>query len=147
MMSNSQHDRDRTSANGASKKVPVFVQLEALRSVIENWDGYGGAAMRPEAIDAAGAFLRSLAQFEVGWKLLPETLAFPTRTGGVLLLWEREPHSLEVEIEVDRPVTGAYLNTETDEGEDFSADLDRPDSSRFLELCALVAPAFQAAAG
>ena len=37
-------------------------QLEAMRNVTDNWDGYGGAAPRPELIDAAS----SLTQHPIG---------------------------------------------------------------------------------
>ena len=67
--------------------------LEAMRKVSDNWDGYGGAAPRPELIDAAIAFFRGLR----GAHGLSPPYVTPTRTGGVLFAWEQGPHQLEVE--------------------------------------------------
>ena len=78
-------------------------QLEAMRNVSDNWDGYGGAAPRAELIDAAIAFFRGLP----GADGLSPPYVTPTRTGGVLFAWEQGPHQLEVE--VISTVRGEYL--------------------------------------
>ncbi len=86
-------------------------QLEAMRTVPENWDGYGGAAPRPELIDAAVRFLHLVARSGP----LPEPFVSPTRTGGVLFEWQQGPHQLEVEIDSRDQGSFAYLNQETGE--------------------------------
>ncbi len=86
-------------------------QLEAMRKVSDNWDGYGGAAPRPELIDAAIAFFRELR----GAPSLSPPYLTPTRTGGVLFAWEQGPHQLEVE--VNSPVQGEYLYLNRETGE------------------------------
>lgn len=85
--------------------------LEAMRKVSDNWDGYGGAAPRPELIDAAIAFFRGLP----GAHGLSDPYVTPTRTGGVLFAWEQGPHQLEVE--VNSPVQGEYLYLNRETGE------------------------------
>lgn len=72
----------------------VVEQLEAMRSVPENWDGYGGAAPQSAAIEAALRFLRPL----LADGALPEPYVTPTPAGGVLLVWQQGPHQLEVAI-------------------------------------------------
>jgi hypothetical protein len=84
-------------------------QLEAMRQLPENWDGYGGAASRPELIDAALHFLRGHAAAS------PPPFVTPTRVGGVLLEWEQGPHQLEVEIDSPEGGSFVYLNHETGE--------------------------------
>jgi hypothetical protein len=86
-------------------------QLEAMRDLPENWDGYGGAAPRAEMIDAAIQFLRSL----TGGEVRPEPFVTPTRTGGVLLAWELGPHQLEVEFDTSDKGSYVYLNQQTGE--------------------------------
>jgi hypothetical protein len=85
-------------------------QLEAMRNVSDNWDGYGGAAPRPELIDAAIAFFRGLPGMH---GLSPHVT--PTRTGGVLFAWEQGPHQLEVEVISTVRGEYLYLNRETGE--------------------------------
>lgn len=93
----------------------VLEQLELIRTKVEeNWDGYGGLAPVPEAVDAAVEFYHLL-------KRLPgvgEPYVSPTPNGGVLFAWWNGPHELEIDFEPsrdqDRIETGfVYLNTAT----------------------------------
>src|SRR5437868_3246794 len=62
----------------------VLRQLEAMRQVPENWDGYHAAAPRLEMIDAASRFIQCLVErFPV-----VKPYVTPTRVGGVLFAWE-----------------------------------------------------------
>jgi hypothetical protein len=89
----------------------VIDQLEAMRHLPENWDGYGGAPPSAEAIDAALTFLRYCqAQMAV-----PDPYVTPTRAGGVLLEWEQGPHQLEVEFDGAMSGSFVYLNRESGE--------------------------------
>src|SRR5437016_1074070 len=86
-------------------------QLEAMRGLSENWDGYGGAAPRAEAIDSAIRFLREWSPAHA----LPEPFVTPTRAGGALLAWEQGPHQFEVEFDAAEEASFVYLNRETGE--------------------------------
>jgi hypothetical protein len=86
-------------------------QLEAMRKVPENWDGYGGAAPRSELIDAAITFYRRLQS----QSHLDSPYVTPTRIGGVLFFWEQGPHQLEVEIFAPDRGEFLYLNQDTGE--------------------------------
>lgn len=88
-----------------------LAQLDALRSLPENWDGYHGAAPRVELIDRVTRFL----EFWNDYLPLPAPHISPTRTGGVLVEWERGPHQLEVEFDPPADVTFAYLRAGSDE--------------------------------
>ena len=75
-------------------------QLEAMRRLPENWDGYGAAAPHSEVIDLAQAFV-GLAEAAIRRKLAPNegTLhVSPTRLGGVLIEWEDAHKEHEVEL-------------------------------------------------
>lgn len=93
----------------------VLEQLELIRTnVTENWDGYGGLAPVPAAVDAAMAFYRSVSA-------APELAApyvGPTPNGGVQFDWDNGPHHLEVAFEpatVNGPISVEFLydNTQT----------------------------------
>ena len=89
----------------------VLEQLEAMRGVPDDWDGYGGAAPRHDVIAAAIDFWRLLQTRP----LLRDPFVTPTRIGGVLLEWEAAPHQLEVEFESPGKAVFICLNRETDE--------------------------------
>lgn len=90
-----------------------FEQLEAMRSVPANWDGYDADPPRADSIDEAASFLRRRP------RLYPEMVnpyVTPTRDGGTLFAWDFGPHSLEVHF--DPTATGiedslVHLNTKT----------------------------------
>jgi hypothetical protein len=84
-------------------------QLEAMRKMPENWDGYGGAAPREDVIDAAIRFLSQI----LGTGGVPEPFVSPTRIGGVLIEWELGAHELEVEFSSLDRASFLYMNTET----------------------------------
>src|SRR5436190_9308524 len=110
-------------------------QLEAMRNVSDNWDGYGGAAPRPELIDAAIAFFRGLR----GASGLSPPYVTPTRTGGVLFAWEQGPHQLEVE--VNSTVRGEYLYLNRETGESATGTVVQPPFTLTAIMSALPAVA------
>lgn len=120
----------------------VIEQLEAMRHVPDNWDGYGGAAPRQEVVDSAIVFLRHLA----GPGPLPEPFVTPTRRGGVLLAWEQGPHQLEVEFEDTRQGSFVYLNRDTGETATGTVVPPRTNGKTSFALAALLS-AFPVAAG
>jgi hypothetical protein len=86
-------------------------QLEAMRGLPENWDGYGAAAPGSGPIDAAIGFLR-----QCGARLaVLQPYVAPTRSGGVLLEWEQGPHQLEIQFDDAERGSFVYLNRETGE--------------------------------
>ncbi len=77
-------------------------QLEAMRCLSENWDGYGGAPPRPQAIDLAQDFVRLLEVLRKASEPNAQALyVSPTRTGGVQIDWEDRFREHEIEIYPD----------------------------------------------
>lgn len=79
-------------------------QLEAMRSVSANWDGYGADAPNASAIDLAKAFVRILGKVRRDADRYPGLSVTPTRVGGVMILWEDQDHEHELEVEPDGSV-------------------------------------------
>lgn len=80
----------------------VRAEIETLRSLAPDWDGYGAPVIDPAVIDAAKAFIAQL----------PEGIAFrprvvPISNGTLQLEWHDGPMSLEFEFET--PHTIRYL--------------------------------------
>jgi hypothetical protein len=79
-------------------------QLQAMRFLGENWDGYGAAAPQADALDLAQAFVGLMEV--VLRKAAPAALRVsPTRVGGVLIEWADEALEHEVEINPDRSIS------------------------------------------
>lgn len=89
-------------------------QLQVMRSLVENWDGYGAAVPAATAIDLAQEFVGLV---ETMWqKTTPNSPAFcvsPTRNGGVLIEWEDRAMQHEVEISPDRSIGFLHLDKTT----------------------------------
>lgn len=77
-------------------------QLQAMRHLTENWDGYGAAAPQARILDLAQEFVSLLDAL-----LRKSTLGAcclhvnPTRIGGVLIEWENASSEHEVQIDPD----------------------------------------------
>lgn len=91
-------------------------QLEAMRRLSANWDGYGAAPPQSEVIHLAQAFVglvealrRASAQSEAALHVNP------TRIGGVLIEWEDRLMEHEVEINPDGSLGFLHLNKTTGE--------------------------------
>jgi hypothetical protein len=93
----------------------IIEQLEAMRQLGENWDGYGGAAPRPEVIDLAQDFVRLFqAAVRRGVAANGEALhVSPTRIGGVLIGWDDGRMEHEVELNPDGSIGFLHLNKQT----------------------------------
>ena len=89
-------------------------QLQAMRDLAENWDGYGAAAPREHIIDLASAFV-SLVDGVLRQRLaVPNVLhVSPTRIGGILIEWEDATVQHEVEISPDQSFGFLHLNKAT----------------------------------
>jgi hypothetical protein len=92
-------------------------QLQAMGQLAENWDGYGAAAPRAEAIELAQAFIgliETVRPPQAGrWQLSVS----PTRMGGVLIEWEDERRQHEVELDPDGSISFLHLNKATQQVE------------------------------
>jgi hypothetical protein len=75
-------------------------QLDAMRNLEENWDGYGAAVLVPEAIDLAKEFVGLLASLR-GGRTMEGVSVSPGRDGGVLIEWDDADFEHELEINPD----------------------------------------------
>lgn len=91
-------------------------QLQAMRGLAENWDGYGAAAPAATAVDLAQEFVGLI---ETMWKKSASNScvlhASPTRNGGILIEWEDRGMQHEVEISPDRSIGFLHLDKATGE--------------------------------
>jgi hypothetical protein len=89
-------------------------QLQAMRNLMENWDGYGAAAPAAIAIDLAQELVGLV---EALWKKSTSNSrdlhVSPTRNGGVLIEWEDRARQHEVEISSDRSIGFLHLDRAT----------------------------------
>lgn len=74
------------------KEGRLFRRLDYLRTLGDNWDGDGAAAISSDVIDAVERFCR-------GCISAPVPAANPTPDGGVQLEWHIGSRSLEIEFE------------------------------------------------
>jgi hypothetical protein len=91
-----------------------ITQLESMRSLAENWDGYGAAAPQEHLIDLAGALVNLLEGVLKNRLATPDDLHVnPTRTGGILIEWEDAAMQHEVELSPDQSFSFLHLNKAT----------------------------------
>jgi hypothetical protein len=89
-------------------------QLQSLRNVPENWDGYGAAAPFPYVVDLADEFVAFIDALLRKSASGPCSLqASPTRIGGVLVEWEDQTMEHEVEINPDGSMGFLHTNKKT----------------------------------
>jgi hypothetical protein len=85
-------------------------QLQAMRSLTENWDGYGAAAPQATIIDFAQEFASLIEAMLRTPSFNPcELHVSPTRVGGILIEWEDSSAQHEVEITPDRSIGFLHL--------------------------------------
>jgi hypothetical protein len=92
-------------------------QLKAMRSLEENWDGYGAAPPRADLIDLASEFVHFMQALRRQSSTYQQILASPTRTGGVLLEWDDDQREHEVEFNPDGSLGFLHVNKLTGEME------------------------------
>jgi hypothetical protein len=89
-------------------------QLKAMRSIPENWDGYGAAAPQAAIIDFAQEFASLIEAMLRTSSFNPCVLHMsPTRVGGILIEWEDPAAQHEVDIAPDRSIGFLHLNKAT----------------------------------
>jgi hypothetical protein len=86
-------------------------QLESMRRLEENWDGYGAAPPRAGVIDLAQQFIRLIEALLRKSSTDPGVLhVSPTRIGGILVDWEDRAMLHEVELNPDLSIGFLHLN-------------------------------------
>ena len=86
-------------------------QLESMRRLGENWDGYGAAAPRAGIVDLAQEFIRLIEALLRKSSTGAGTLQVsPTRIGGILVDWEDRVMQHEVELNPDLSIGFLHLD-------------------------------------
>ena len=89
-------------------------QLESMRHLAENWDGYGAAAPGAKVIDLAQGFVGLLeAMLARSTASPPEFHVSPTRIGGVLIEWNGDSIEHEMELSPDGSIGFVHHNKAT----------------------------------
>jgi hypothetical protein len=124
----------------------VLAQLQAMRSLAANWDGYGADPPAPAVLDYGArfldVFLRRAAEANAGRTDFPLYVA-PARDGGLFVQVVLAPIDLEIEINPDLSV--GFLRTNTATGEQEEGDLEQRPARAIPELTAVLAQFLQAA--
>lgn len=92
----------------------LLEQLEAMRGVKANWDGYNADPPAPAAIDLAADLVRLFAALRPGFES-PAVYVTPTRTGGVGILWEDADYEHELEVEPDGTIEVMHTERTTNQ--------------------------------
>ena len=89
-------------------------QLEAMRRLRENWDGYGAAAPQANLIELAQEFT-GLIEAMLSKSAADSSMLHvsPTRVGGILIDWEDRYMQHEVELNPDYSIGFLHLNKAT----------------------------------
>ena len=89
-------------------------QLEAMRHLAENWDGYSAAPPPAHVVELAHEFVQLVDMVLRKHGAASGTVCVsPTRIGGVLVEWEDADAEHEVEINPDRSLSFLRLNKTT----------------------------------
>ena len=89
-------------------------QLQAMRLLCENWDGYGAATPQAHVIELARELVALLEALLKKRAAAPGVLhVSPTRTGGILIEWEDGAMQHEVEINPDQSFGFLHHNKAT----------------------------------
>jgi hypothetical protein len=92
----------------------LIEQLEAMRRLEENWDGYGAATPQANLIDLAKEFTGLIEAMLRKSATEPGVLhVSPTRVGGILIDWEDRSMQHEVELNPDCSIGFLHLNKAT----------------------------------
>jgi len=102
---------------------PAIEQLEAMRRLGENWDGYGAAAPQAKVIDLAQQLAGLLGTMLRKSAVPPQLHVSPTRVGGALIEWEDADTEHEVELNPDGSIGFLHRHKRTGQIEtrEFSA--------------------------
>jgi hypothetical protein len=95
----------------------LIEQLDAMRHLPENWDGYGADVINPGAIELAKEFVSLMEVVRLRIGNGDDLFVSPTRVGGVLIDWEGATHQHEIEIDPDGTISFLHLNKATQQAE------------------------------
>jgi hypothetical protein len=92
----------------------LIEQLDAMRELAENWDGYGAASPQTHAVDLAQELV-GLLEAVLQKSSADPTLLYvnPTRIGGILIDWEDHLRQHEIEINPDRSISFLHVDKGT----------------------------------
>jgi hypothetical protein len=94
--------------------VTAATQLQAMRLLEDNWDGYGAAAPKAHVLDLARGFVGLIEALLTKRTAVPGILhVSPTRIGGILVEWEDGLMEHEVEINPDQSFGFLHRNKTT----------------------------------
>ncbi len=89
-------------------------QLDAMRHLEENWDGYGAAAPLANLIDLAQEFTSLIEAMLKKSTMAADVLhVSPTRVGGILIDWEDQRRQHEIEISPEGSIGFLHLDKKT----------------------------------
>jgi len=88
-------------------------QLEAMRSLRENWDGYAAAAPRPHIIDLAQELVTLIEPMLQQRQADCVLHVSPTRVGGVLIEWQNGLIEHEVDLSPDGSIGFLHRHSAT----------------------------------
>ncbi len=89
-------------------------QLQSMRELPENWDGYGAAAPLAGVVDFAQAFVAFLeAALKTSRSEVPAVHVSPTRVGGILIEWDDVQVGHEVDVRPDLSLSFLHLHRST----------------------------------
>lgn len=89
-------------------------QLQVMRLLKENWDGYGAAAPQAHVIDLAQEFTSLIeAMLIKSTADLSALHVSPTRVGGILIEWEDQSMQHEIELNPDGSLGFLHFNKAT----------------------------------
>ena len=90
----------------------LLEQLNAMRGMNSNWDGYNADAPQASAIELAGGLIRLFAALRPGFES-PAVYVTPTRIGGVQIMWEDTGYEHELEVEPDGTIEVMHTEVAT----------------------------------
>lgn len=88
-------------------------QLDAMKSLPENWDGYGADALQPRLVDLAKDFVLFFQSLERATGSNLQILVHPTRVGGVQIEWTDAVREHELEINPDGSIGMLHIDRAT----------------------------------
>ncbi len=79
----------------------LLEQLDAMRNLPSNWDGYGADALDHSTVALAKLLVEYFSLLEQAKGVDRHIRVHPTRVGGVLIEWEDEHYEHELEVYPD----------------------------------------------
>ncbi len=87
-------------ANGGKRMATLLEQLDAMRNLEANWDGYNADPILPQALDLAKELV-SYMESTLPEEARQTMFVAPSRDGSVLIEWSDAAYEHELGIEID----------------------------------------------